>query len=182
MTTREFPPAADGMTTIAPDGRAVIRFERQLRHSVERVWSALTTPSEMEAWLAFRARLEPNVGGELSIWLGDSRSESPVLGGKVTVFDAPNAFEAEMDDGSRLRFELSATDEGCQLVFTDTRPVGERARNSVLAGWHLRMDLLNPALNGTRADWLAIDNSRDENGFVAEIAQIYWHYRNQPRD
>ncbi len=182
MTTRAFPPEDDGTTITSPDGRAVIRFERQLCHPAERVWSAVTVPAEMQAWLAFKARLEPHVGGELSLWLDDSRSDSSAFSGKVTVFDPPRCLEAEMDDGSRLRFDVSPTAEGCQLVFTDTRPVGERAANSVLAGWHLRMDLLDPALNGASADWLAIDNTRDENGFVAEIVELYWHYRNQPRD
>lgn len=180
MTTRAFPPEADGTTALSPDGRAVLRFERRLQHQAERVWAAVSTPTEMEAWLAFKAELDPRVGGRLSLWFGDSRAESPVLAGTVTVFDPPTCLEAEMDDGSVLRFEIAPTDAGCTLVFTDTRPAGERARNSVLAGWHLRMDLLEPALVGRPADWLAIDSNRDDHGFVADIAEIYMHYRTKP--
>jgi len=181
MTTRAFPPKADGTVETTADGRARLRFERQIGHSVERVWAAISTPAELEAWLAFKAELDPRVGGRMSLWLGDSRAENPVLTGAITQFDAPRCLEAVMDDGSTLRFDISASPAGCTLVFTDTRPAGERARNSVLAGWHLRMDLFEPALAGTPADWLAIDNSRDEHGFVAEIAEIYWHYRSLPR-
>ena len=39
------------------DGRYVLRYERQLRHPVEKVWQALTDPAEIEAWWA-RAELE----------------------------------------------------------------------------------------------------------------------------
>ena len=180
--TRVIPPEAEGTISITPDGRAVLRFERSLTHSADRLWAAVSQPAEMEAWLAFKAKLEPQVGGRLSLWLGDSRSDSPVYDGRVTVFDPPRVLEAEMADGSVLRFEVTPTDSGCTLVFTDTRPVGERARNSVLAGWHLRMDYLGPALDGVAADWLEIDSRRDEHGFVADIAEIYWHYRTTARD
>ncbi|MEM7285612.1 MAG: SRPBCC family protein, partial [Actinomycetota bacterium] len=174
---------AEGTISTTPDGRAVLRFERRLNHSVDRVWAAVSQPDEMEAWLAFKARLEPEVGGGLSLWLGDSTSQSPVYDGEVTVFDPLHALEARMADGSVLRFEVTPAGEGGSvLVFTDTRPSGERARNSVLAGWHLRMDLLGPALDGERAEWLEIDARRDEHGYVAEIAEIYWHYRTKPRD
>ena len=180
--TRVIPPEAEGTISTTPDGRAVLRFERRLAHSVDRVWAAVSQPAEMEAWLAFKARLDPAVGGQISLWLGDSTSDSPVYDGRVTVFDPPHVLEAKMADGSVLRFEVTPTDDGSVLVFTDTRPVGERSRNSVLAGWHLRMDYLGPALDGEPADWLAIDGRRDEHGYVAEIAEIYWHYRTKPRD
>lgn len=182
MTTRPISPADEGTIEISPEGRAVLRFERHLAHPVERVWAAVSEPEQMEAWLAFKVRLDPSVGGAMSLWLGDSRAESPVATGTVSAFDPPTVLEAEMDDGSVLRFELSPSAGGCVLVFTDTRPEGERGSNSVLAGWHLRMDLIGPALDGRPADWLDIDSRRDEHGFVADIAELYWHYRNKPRD
>ncbi|MGH1493733.1 MAG: SRPBCC family protein [Acidimicrobiales bacterium] len=178
---RAFPAAHDGMTSVDPDGRAVLRFERELRHSVERVWAAVTQPEEMVAWFAHRVEIDPQVGGRLTLWLGDSSAPDPVQAGTVTVFDPFEAFETVFEDGSSVRFELQESVSGCLLIFTDTRPIGERARNSVLAGWHLRMDQLPDALEGRPTDWLALDADRDEHGFVAAIAEIYWHYRNQER-
>ena len=182
MTTGPISPADEGTIEISPEGRAVLRFERHLDHPIDRVWAAVSTPEQMEAWLAFKVRLEPDVGGTISLWLGDSRSESPIFAGRVTVFDPPRVLEAEMDDGTLLRIEVTErTGGGCTLVFTDTRPEGERGSNSVLAGWHLRMDLIGPGLDGTPADWTDIDSRRDEHGLVADIAELYWHYRNKPR-
>jgi len=120
INTRTFPPDHDGTAILTPDGRAAIRFERSLRHPIDRVWAV-------------------------------------------------------------LRFELQPANSGTTLVFSDTRPVGSRAQNSVLAGWHLRMDQLPEHLDGCATDWLALDRDRDEHGHVAAIAEIYWHYRNQPR-
>lgn len=178
---RVFPIGHDGTTSLDADGRAVLRFDRELRHSVERVWAAVTDPDEMVAWLAYKVEIDPHVGGRLLLWLGDSRSSAPVLTGTISVFDAPAVMEAAFDDGSMLRFELRESGLGCVLTFTDTRPVGQRAQNSVLAGWHLRMDQLPDALEDHPTDWLALDTTRDEHGFVAAIAEIYWHYRNQVR-
>ena len=38
------------------DGRPALRFLRQLPHSIERVWRAVSTPAELEQW--FPAALE----------------------------------------------------------------------------------------------------------------------------
>jgi uncharacterized protein YndB with AHSA1/START domain len=35
---------------LSEGGRYVLRFERHLGHSVERVWRALTEPSELAHW------------------------------------------------------------------------------------------------------------------------------------
>ncbi|MEM7092491.1 MAG: SRPBCC family protein [Actinomycetota bacterium] len=179
--TYTIPPEHEGTIDVTSDGRAILRFERHLRHTAERVWAAVSVKEELEAWFAYRVSIDAQVGGALSLRLGDSRSESPVTTGTITAFEPPRVLEAEMDDGSVIRFEIAPAEDGCMLTFTDTRPAGERGRNSVLAGWHLRMDLLAPALDGRPADWLDIDSRRDEHGFVADIAEIYWHYRNQPR-
>src|SRR4051794_17744470 len=42
---------ADG-TLDTRDDRHVMRYERRLAHPVERVWAALTQPSELRGWLA----------------------------------------------------------------------------------------------------------------------------------
>ena len=153
--TRVIPPEAEGTISTTPDGRAVLRFERHLRHSVDRVWAAVSQPAKMEAWLAFKARLEPEVGGRLSLWLGDSRSDSPVSDGEVTVFDPPHVLQAQMTDGSVLRFEVSATfwDDAAQterpaLVVPLLRAGGESADSALLgfyqtSNWELLVKVLD---------------------------------------
>lgn len=178
---RSFPANHDGTTSMNADGRAFLRFERELHHSVERVWAAVTEPDEMIAWFAYKVKIDPRVGGRLTLWLGDSTEADPTQTGTISVFDPLEAFETVFDDGSVVRFELQQSAVGCLLRFTDTRPPGQRAQNSVLAGWHLRMDQLPDALAGRPTDWLALDADRDEHGFIAAIAEIYWHYRNQER-
>ena len=41
-----------GTIETVDDGRYVLRYERQLRHPVEKVWEALTDPAQVEEWWA----------------------------------------------------------------------------------------------------------------------------------
>ena len=43
-------PTADGIVERAPGGSTTVRFDRRLRHPVERVWEALTDPDELRSW------------------------------------------------------------------------------------------------------------------------------------
>ena len=55
-------PTADGIVEQAPDGSTTVRFDRRLRHPVERVWEALTDPDELRSWWG-DAKLELVEGG-----------------------------------------------------------------------------------------------------------------------
>ncbi|SFO75478.1 SgcJ/EcaC family oxidoreductase [Actinomadura madurae] len=151
MSTGEQHP--DGTAT-QRDGRTLLRFERRLRHPPERVWRALTDPAELSAWLA-EAVLEPAVGGKFALrWLntGDAADET-VARGTVTAFDPPRLLELDSDIHGRLRWELAPSPEGTHLVFTsDVQPPGEYLVQT-LAGWHLHLDYLAEALDGSRVDW-----------------------------
>ncbi len=86
-----------------------LRLERRYRHSIERVFRALTDPDETAAWFP---------GGE------------PL---RVTLSDPPNVLEGTWY-GERLRFELQRDAEGCRLVFTHA--IGERETAArTAAGW-----------------------------------------------
>ena len=171
----------EGVIGTEGDGREFIRFERRLKHPVERVWAALVEPEQIVEWLCHRVEIEPKVGGPFAMWLGGTDEEQPEETGSITVFDPPHVLESSGASGSTLRWELRPDDAGCVLTFTDTRPAGERASNSVRAGWHLRMELLPEALDGRPVDWVSLDATRTENGAIARIEEIFWHYRNQPR-
>ena len=51
-TRRRTDDSQDGTHETLDDGRHRLRFERHLRHPIDRVWRALTEPDEIEAWLA----------------------------------------------------------------------------------------------------------------------------------
>lgn len=174
-------PEHDSAIGTREDGRAFIRFERRLSHPIDRVWAALVEPDQIIEWLCHRVEIEPRVGGQYTMWLGEVGGEKPEEVGQITVFEPPQVLEADGADGGTLRWELRSDGAGCVLTFTDVRPPGERASNSVRAGWHIRMDQLPEALDGRSMDWVGLDATRSEHGVVARIEEIYWHYRNQAR-
>ncbi|WP_168220902.1 SgcJ/EcaC family oxidoreductase [Actinomadura sp. WMMA1423] len=145
--------APDGTATHR-DGRALLRFERRLRHPPERVWKALTDPAELSAWLA-EAVLEPAAGGKFELrWLnaGDA-AEDATARGTVTAFDPPRLLELDSDLHGRLRWELAPADGGTHLVFTSDVQLPGEFLIRTLAGWHLHLDYLSEALGGARVDW-----------------------------
>ncbi|TDD67146.1 SRPBCC family protein [Actinomadura rubrisoli] len=146
--------STDDGTATYRDGRALMRFERRLRHPAERVWRALTDPAELSAWLA-DADLEPRAGGKFELrWLnaGDD-GERAVARGTVSAFDPPRLLELDSDIHGRLRWELTPTPEGTLLVFTSDNRMPPEYLARTLAGWHVHLDYLADALEGRRVDW-----------------------------
>jgi uncharacterized protein YndB with AHSA1/START domain len=90
------------------DGRPALRFDRTLAHSVERVWRAITEPTELERWFPAAADWTPATGETF---------EAYGATGEVTEVDAPHRL-AWTFGGERYSFELAAQEGGCRLVFT----------------------------------------------------------------
>ncbi len=91
------------------DNGYVLRFERRLDYSMERVWRALTEPGELHHWFP--------PGEDLQV----TESEPPrLLAGSWY--------------GDDLRFELHPEGEGCLLVFTHAFADRAKAARDA-AGW-----------------------------------------------
>lgn len=134
--------------------RQLIRFERQLRHPVERVWRALTEPGEIAAWLAL-AELELTEGGSVVLtWQNtDSEGNTAVARGTVSALDPPRLLELDTDIHGRLRWELEPAGDGTRLTFTADVQLPDDYELEVLAGWHIHLDHLEHVLDGGTIDW-----------------------------
>ena len=125
-----------GLETI--DGRAALRFERHRAHPVQRVWRAIVVPAELERWF-------PAAAGD---WTPEAGKTFAVGGqtGKVTALEAPHLIEWTFA-GQLFRFELTAEQDGCALVFTHV--FGDRAvAAQTAAGWECYFDRLSAHLAG----------------------------------
>jgi uncharacterized protein YndB with AHSA1/START domain len=136
------------------DDHQVIRFERRLAHPVERVWSALTEPDEIAAWLAL-AEVELVEGGRVVLtWQNtDTEGNTAVARGTVSRLDPPRLLEFDTDIHGVLRWELQPDGEGCALTFTAEVELPEEYELEVLAGWHIHLDHLEHVLDGGTIDW-----------------------------
>ncbi len=79
------------------DGRPALRFERRLPHSVQRVWRAVTEPTELERWFVAPVPWTP-VDGEAFEAGGQS--------GRITELDPPHVIRWEWG-AERYAFELA---------------------------------------------------------------------------
>jgi uncharacterized protein YndB with AHSA1/START domain len=131
-----------------PDGY-LLRFERQLSHPMEKVWNALTSPALLAQWFA-PGEIELALGGKVHLAFTDGDG---VVDGHVTAFSPPQLLEFTWtDQGNDLgfvRWELTATGSGTQLVLKHTVPEAARGNGlPMLAGWHSLLAQLAALLNG----------------------------------
>jgi uncharacterized protein YndB with AHSA1/START domain len=152
----------------AGNGRSTLRFERDLRHPIERVWRAITDPAELNTWFPSRVGLsELNVGARLHFVF--EAEQVPPLDGEITELEPPRvlAFTWGVD---QLRFELEPAAAGCTLVFTCTfTDDGVKAARDG-AGWHVCLEVLEAHLQGRSVAWQP--NDRWQELHPAYVAQL----------
>ncbi|CAN5474143.1 hypothetical protein BH10ACT1_BH10ACT1_39850 [soil metagenome] len=145
------PGAAERSATLHHDhGRHVVRFERHLPHPVELVWQALTEADHLAAWFPTTISGRLVAGGALRFEFRDGAGGGEWdFDGQVLEVDPPRLLAFRWGDDV-LRAELTPTDAGCLLVFTDTMAdEGTAARDA--AGWHVCLDQLEAHTDGRPA-------------------------------
>ena len=155
-------PTADGTVEKEPDGSTTIRFDRRLRHPIERVWQALTDPDELRRWWG-DTKLELVEGGPFQLrWRNtDENGDVATLDGTITSIDPPRRLEISADWGStaagqpgtrtHLTWELEPDGDHTLLHFTNKVAAPDQDV-PIAAGWHLHLDALATTLAGDEVD------------------------------
>ncbi len=128
------------------DGRSVLRFERTLPHSRERVWRALTDRAENAAWHPTPFDLEPRPGGTVAFDAPAGMPEWPP--GEVIVCEEPERLVHTWGPDDELHWTLEERADGCLLTLE--HHFGDRfkaARDG--AGWHICLRALEATLDGS---------------------------------
>ncbi|MGA3190242.1 MAG: SRPBCC family protein [Bryobacteraceae bacterium] len=112
---------------------------RELRHSPEKVWQALTDPAHLREWAPFEVDGSLAKAGTMVnlTWVG---TPTP-LATAVTRADAPKLLEY-----SDIRWELEASGGGTRLTLWHS--IDRRFISWGAAGWHISFDVLDRLLNG----------------------------------
>lgn len=112
---------------------------RQLRHSPEKVWQALTDPTHLREWAPFVTDGNLGTVGTVKLtWVG---TPTP-LETRVTRADAPRTLEY-----NDTRWELEALSGGTRLTLWHN--IDRRFISWGAAGWHICFDVLDRLLAGT---------------------------------
>jgi uncharacterized protein YndB with AHSA1/START domain len=125
-----------------------LRFSRVLPHPPERVWRALTAPEELAAWFPDRLEGDLTTVGARLRFSHDGGAFDP-FDGEVLAAAPPRLLEFRWGPDI-IRIEIVPAPGGSALTFTDTfAELGKAARDG--AGWHLCLEHLEHALDGTTA-------------------------------
>ena len=119
---------------------------RELRHSPEKVWQALTDPAHLREWAPFDADGSLGTAGA-KVKLTTVGAPSPhITETTVTRADAPNALEYKWG-GNDMRWELEPSGNGTRLTLWAS--INRHFIAMGTAGWHICFDVLDRLLNGT---------------------------------
>ena len=139
---------------------------RQLRHSPEKVWAALTDPAQLREWAPFDVDSSMDKVGTVKLtWVG---APGP-MDTKVTRVEPPNLLEY---DGTRWQLEESGG--GTRLTLWTKIPRGFISMGA--AGWHIAFDVLDHLLGGTPIGRLSGPAAMHFAGWQrlnAEYAQLF---------
>jgi hypothetical protein len=142
MTDREqYTPGPASGAQVRKDGEKwTLILVRELRHSPEKVWQALTDPAHLREWAPFEAGGNLGTAGSTAklTWVGTRQ----VTETRVTRADAPKVLEY-----GDIRWELEAFGGGTRLTLWHS--IDHRFISMGAAGWHIAFDVLDRLLSGT---------------------------------
>ena len=137
-------PAAGARVLKAGDQWSLI-LVRDLRHSPDKVWQALTDPAQLHEWAPFDADASLGAAGA-TVKLTTVGAPTPhVTETTVTRADAPKVLEYRWG-GQDIRWELEALGAGTRLTLWHN--IDRRFISMGAAGWHICFDVLDRLLAG----------------------------------
>ena len=141
---------------VRADERWQLRFRRELRHPVSKVWKALTKPEELRMWFPDTVHVAAWRVGEKMEFTDENQRIEP-FDGEVLAYDPPRLLEFRWGTDI-IRLEVEPRGDGSVLTLVDTiDELGKAARDG--AGWHLCLDALERALEGSKSpgrDWESV--------------------------
>jgi len=144
---KQYMPGPAHLALVQKDGEHwTLVLVRELRHSPEKVWAALTDPVQLREWAPFDADGNLGVAGS-TVKLSTVGMSTPLVSNTtIQRADAPNVLEYSWGGGN-LRWELEDFGGGTRLKLwhnIDRRYIAMGA-----AGWHICLDVMERALEGT---------------------------------
>jgi uncharacterized protein YndB with AHSA1/START domain len=149
MTAREQytpGPATDDAAQIRKDGETwTLILVRELRHSPERVWEALTDPVHLREWAPFDADGSLAAPGNTVKLTTVGTPTSYISEATVKRAEAPKLLEYSWG-GSDLLWQLEPLGRGTRLTLWHN--IDRRFISWGAAGWHICFDVLDRLLAG----------------------------------
>jgi uncharacterized protein YndB with AHSA1/START domain len=147
MTVREQYTPGPANAQVQKDGEKwTLVLVRDLRHPPERVWQALTDPSQLREWAPFDADGSLDTVGSTVRLTTVGAPAAHVTETTVTRADAPTLLEYNWG-GFDMRWKLEGVAGGTRLTLWTN--IDRRFISMGAAGWHICLDVLDHLLSGT---------------------------------
>jgi len=120
-----------------------VRFERHLKHSVEKVWAMLTDNEKLTKWFSELSVEDLREGGVIKFDMQDGSFE------ELAIIEVKWNSVLEYTWGEdQVRFELYPEPEGCRLVLIEkvNKITSHTPRD--IAGWDVCLDVIEALLDG----------------------------------
>src|ERR1700759_1733349 len=136
---KQYPPGPAHGAQVRKDGEKwTLILVREMRHSPEKVWQALTDPAHLREWAPFEASGNLGKVGTVKLtWTGAPTA----FDATVTRAEAPKVLEY-----SDTRWELEPLGTGPRLPLWHS--IDRRYISWGAAGWHISFDVLDRSLAG----------------------------------
>src|SRR5271156_6531449 len=140
LDREQYIPGPANLARVQKDGEKwTLILVRELRHSPEKVWEALTDPAHLREWAPFVVDESLGAVGKVNLtWVGRPQA----IETKVTRAEAPKVLEY-----SDMRWELEPSGSGTRLKLWHS--IDRRFISWGAAGWHICFDVLDRLLSGT---------------------------------
>jgi uncharacterized protein YndB with AHSA1/START domain len=164
MTKHEqYTPGPAKVARIQKDGEKwSLVLVKELRHSPERVWQALTDPAHLREWAPFEADGSLGTAGT-TVKLTTVGAPGPhITETTVRRADAPKSLEYTWG-ANDMRWELEALGGGTRLTLWTS--IDRRFISWGAAGWHICFDVLDHLLSGTPLGRIAGPETMKFNGW-----------------
>jgi len=143
----EYAPGPASGAQIRKDGENwTLILVRELRHSPESVWQALTDPDHLREWAPFEADGSMGTAGTTVKLTTVAAPATRVSETKVSRADAPKLLMYNWG-GNDIRWELEALGGGTRLTLWHN--IDRRFISMGAAGWHICLDVLDRFIGGT---------------------------------
>jgi len=143
----EYLPGSAGGAEVRKDGEKwTLVLVRELRHTPERVWQALTEPAQLREWAPYEADGNLGTAGATVKLTAVGAPTPQVSEATVRRAEAPEVLEFNWGEGV-IRWQLERVRGGTRLTLW--HDIGRRFISMGAAGWHISLDVLDRLLRGT---------------------------------
>ena len=144
---QQYSPGPANLARVRKDGESwTLILVRELRHSPEKVWQALTDPVHLREWAPFDADGNLGTAGAKVNLTTVAAPRPHVTGTTVKRAEAPRVLEYEWG-GNDMRWELEAFGGGTRLTLWHN--IDRRFISLGAAGWQICFDVLERLLSET---------------------------------